>query len=317
MESDVASLTGLDASRRGITTLVGLEHASQLVSLQIAGNSISDLDPLSGLRNLRTLVANENRISSLAPLGALTALTSLQIADNPLDERALCDDLLDLEERGVSVQRSADMECPPLEVRLVPDSVVALEGRSAQFALELSGGPSYLKAAWSCVADDTGVALAAPTEVGCEATGVAPGSTGVRVLAQLGRFEASATASLTVVEPEPATLSFWAISSGGVPAPLDRLEGTVDVTLRIVPNDDVITGVSLSASPRGGGEATVVGTQELEQFPPQPFLLTLPFDTRTVPNGAYELTALLNVERSGGTDTVTATLEIEVTIANP
>ncbi|MGI8782306.1 MAG: leucine-rich repeat domain-containing protein [Acidobacteriota bacterium] len=49
------SLTALDAAGKGIQTLAGLEHFSNLETLQLYGNSISDLTPLSGLVKLRAL----------------------------------------------------------------------------------------------------------------------------------------------------------------------------------------------------------------------------------------------------------------------
>ncbi len=94
--SDLAQLTDLEASNRGIASLNGLEHAVNLRSLNLANNQISSLDPLTrrtstrdedagaalGLSRLETLVLDNNRISDLSPLSLLTNHVNLSIDNN-------------------------------------------------------------------------------------------------------------------------------------------------------------------------------------------------------------------------------------------
>ena len=70
--SDLASLKNLEASFLGITTIAGLEHATNLTSLNISHNPISDITPLAGLTKLKRLLLYKVRISDLKPLADLT-----------------------------------------------------------------------------------------------------------------------------------------------------------------------------------------------------------------------------------------------------
>jgi hypothetical protein len=70
--SDLASLEKLEASFLGITDITGLQHATNLTSLNISHNPISDITPLAGLTNLKRLLLYKIRISDLKPLADLT-----------------------------------------------------------------------------------------------------------------------------------------------------------------------------------------------------------------------------------------------------
>ena len=69
---DLASLEKLEASFLGITDITGLEHATNLTSLNISHNPISDITPLAGLTKLKRLLIYKIRISDLKPLADLT-----------------------------------------------------------------------------------------------------------------------------------------------------------------------------------------------------------------------------------------------------
>ena len=66
-----------------LTPLAGL---TQLATLGLYRNQISDLTPLAGLPYLRTLDVSTNRISDLTPLARLTSLTTLELADNRISD---------------------------------------------------------------------------------------------------------------------------------------------------------------------------------------------------------------------------------------
>ena len=80
---EMASLTTLRASGKGIENLEGLQHAVNLQALFFGYNLISDISPLSGLTGLRILWINSNPISDaslgLAPLASLTSLEDLHL----------------------------------------------------------------------------------------------------------------------------------------------------------------------------------------------------------------------------------------------
>lgn len=80
----IKTLTTLDASGQGITSLEGLEQATNLRHLLLAGNDIDDITALSALLILRKLDLRGNRISHLSPLATLTELEVLLLSNNLL-----------------------------------------------------------------------------------------------------------------------------------------------------------------------------------------------------------------------------------------
>lgn len=68
---DLASLEKLEASFLGITDITGLEHATNLTSLNLSQNPINDVTPLGGLTMLKRLLLYKNRITDLKPLADL------------------------------------------------------------------------------------------------------------------------------------------------------------------------------------------------------------------------------------------------------
>ncbi len=70
-------LKGLDANRRTIANLSGLEYANNLEWLFIGVNQITNLGPLSGMKKLETLHIYTNPISDISPLANLDSLKYL------------------------------------------------------------------------------------------------------------------------------------------------------------------------------------------------------------------------------------------------
>lgn len=64
-QADLTTITELDASGRGITSLKGLEHFTKLVDLNLEDNKVADLTPLSKLGMLKNLNLRNNGIISL------------------------------------------------------------------------------------------------------------------------------------------------------------------------------------------------------------------------------------------------------------
>ena len=79
---EMATLRRLEAEDAGISSLEGLQFATDLWDLDLNGNQISDLGPLSGLATLKELSMGRNRIEDLGPLSGLAALELLFLTDN-------------------------------------------------------------------------------------------------------------------------------------------------------------------------------------------------------------------------------------------
>ena len=79
---DLADLTRLTASNKGIVDLSGLENAASLTSLTLSNNQIADLGPLSVLTNLTTLDLRNNHIRDVWPLAGMTNLRTLTLTGN-------------------------------------------------------------------------------------------------------------------------------------------------------------------------------------------------------------------------------------------
>ncbi len=69
-----------------ITSLTGLEYATNLQELRLRFNHISDISALSGLTNLRVVDLSRNQISDLSPLSGLGRLTYLNIHGNQISD---------------------------------------------------------------------------------------------------------------------------------------------------------------------------------------------------------------------------------------
>lgn len=96
-EADLASITVLDASDRGITDLTGLEHAIYLVELNLDKNNIVDIGALASMPYLYDLVLNFNKVNDLSPLANLTNLTKASFFDNEVSDVSDLADLTQLE----------------------------------------------------------------------------------------------------------------------------------------------------------------------------------------------------------------------------
>ncbi|MFC2108542.1 leucine-rich repeat domain-containing protein [Candidatus Bipolaricaulota bacterium] len=86
-DSDLVGLTNLDGSSKYISNLEGLQHCTDLVTLDLSDNYlIVDLTPLAPLTDLVTLNLEGNDISSVAPLAGLVNLTYLNVNTNDISD---------------------------------------------------------------------------------------------------------------------------------------------------------------------------------------------------------------------------------------
>lgn len=81
---ELAKLTSLDISGSGVTSLAGLEYATNLTALHAANNSITDTSPLNGLTQLATTDLAGNPCAGCSAGG-----TSMPMGETPLPAWAL------------------------------------------------------------------------------------------------------------------------------------------------------------------------------------------------------------------------------------
>ena len=94
--SEMATLTHLEAKNANISDLTGLEHATNLTTLNLYGdrvegrlinsNSVSDISPVAGLTNLTSLDLGYNSISDISLVAGLTHLTYLGLWGNNISD---------------------------------------------------------------------------------------------------------------------------------------------------------------------------------------------------------------------------------------
>ena len=84
--AEMATLKHLKAIDKGIRDLTGLEFATNLETLELRKNQMSDLAPLSGLKSLKEAWIEGEMISDLSPFAGLTDLEGLRIWDLSLSD---------------------------------------------------------------------------------------------------------------------------------------------------------------------------------------------------------------------------------------
>ena len=96
-QAGMLRLERLDAPRRGIADLTGLEHAINLEWLGLPNNEIADLSPLAGLNRLEVLYMWSNSVSDLLPLSNLTLLREIDLAGSRVSDLTPLENLTQLE----------------------------------------------------------------------------------------------------------------------------------------------------------------------------------------------------------------------------
>ena len=128
------NLSTLNAPKLGITSISGLEHATNLRSLSIGNNQISDISPLTDLTSLTGLYIGSNQISDISPLAnlvnlkrlgmlrnqisdisvlaGLVNLESLKLAGNPITDTSVLANLPKLSDVDIEIDQSPQTELP-------------------------------------------------------------------------------------------------------------------------------------------------------------------------------------------------------------
>ena len=129
-QAEMASLTRLNAERRGISDLTGLEFATGLTELYLRyENLISDVSALAGLTSLTYLDIEDNLISDISALAGLTNLTGLNLSRNLISDVSALANMTKLErlwlvENLISDDVSALANMTKLETLWLYDNVI-------------------------------------------------------------------------------------------------------------------------------------------------------------------------------------------------
>ena len=81
-----SQLRSLDLTNNEISDLSPLMNLQKLEKLRISGNQITDLRPLIGLPALRYLEVTGNAVTETSAVGSLAALQTLDLSDNPIGD---------------------------------------------------------------------------------------------------------------------------------------------------------------------------------------------------------------------------------------
>lgn len=79
------NLIFLEGYNLRITSIAGLEHATNLIVLDLGKNEIVDISPLADLTQLEVLYLDDNNIVDVSPLAGLTKLRVLFLSGNPIE----------------------------------------------------------------------------------------------------------------------------------------------------------------------------------------------------------------------------------------
>ncbi len=114
-EADLRELTSLNADGFGVTSLAGLEAASNLEWLTLSGNAPAagddplDLSPLAGLPSLTYLDLSDNALVGISDLSRLTGLRTLLLGGNAIRDLSPLSGLTGLEALTLSGNGLADV----------------------------------------------------------------------------------------------------------------------------------------------------------------------------------------------------------------
>lgn len=107
---ELSNLIRLDLSGNQLTDITPLSQLTSLTELNIYDNQISDLNPLSTLNGLTVLVLNLNQISDLDPLSQLTNLTKLYLYNNQISDLEPLSQLRNLIQLDLDLNEISDLD---------------------------------------------------------------------------------------------------------------------------------------------------------------------------------------------------------------
>src|SRR6266542_3632499 len=136
VQKDCLSLQTTSDEMPQMSTIEPLEGLTNLRSLVLQNNLVTDLRPSSGMVKLRYLNCYGNRIADLAPLKHLRSLEVIELGDNPLASLRVLEQLPNLRKLAISTNQ---VECL-LECKRLP-SIQVLEVRGEGSVANLTQFP--------------------------------------------------------------------------------------------------------------------------------------------------------------------------------
>ena len=124
VSAEIATLTRFEAPYVGIRNLTGLEDATNLTGLDLAGNNISDISPVAGLTKLISLDLGKNSISDISAVVGLTNLTTLTLNNNSISDISPL-----VENTGLAEEDTVDLQANPLSYPSIHTYIPALQSR--------------------------------------------------------------------------------------------------------------------------------------------------------------------------------------------
>lgn len=89
VEDDVVNISTISSTNKkitGIKDLTGLEKCRSLALLELAGNEITKIDALAGLKDIQSLDLSKNKITDIKPIAGLTKLQHLELSNNQISD---------------------------------------------------------------------------------------------------------------------------------------------------------------------------------------------------------------------------------------
>ncbi len=108
-DADYEDIKGITGNTK-ISNLTGLKHATGITTLELEGNSITDIGPLKNLTQLTQLDLSDNSIANITSLQKLTALTTLYIGDNQIVDITPLKNLTALDKLTLSENKITNVE---------------------------------------------------------------------------------------------------------------------------------------------------------------------------------------------------------------
>ncbi|MBM5720812.1 leucine-rich repeat domain-containing protein [Listeria ivanovii] len=108
-QTDLDGINSLEADRKGITSIAGVEYLNNATQLNFSYNQITDLTPLANLSKLTSLVMNNNQVADLTPLQNLTSLTDLTLFYNKITDVTPLANLTNLTSLAITGNEISDL----------------------------------------------------------------------------------------------------------------------------------------------------------------------------------------------------------------
>lgn len=108
-QANLNGLSYITADSEDISNLAGIEHCSNLQTLQLSHCQISDISPLSGLTKLTDLELEVNQINDISALSDLASLQTIKLNGNSISEIYVLSGLTNLQTLHLEYNQISDI----------------------------------------------------------------------------------------------------------------------------------------------------------------------------------------------------------------